>query len=253
LGIEAHRGDLTDTDSLVAGAKACDGVIHTAFINDFSKFAANAEYDRLAIEAMGAVLGAGQPFVVTSGTAATALLDPGHLGTEDDAPPSGLPRIASEELALAMASRGVRASVIRLSPSVHGEGDHGFVPAIIDIAREKGVSAYVGDGANRWPGVHRLDAANLYRLALEKGSGGVRYHGVADSGVPFREIAEIIGRRLGLPVVSKAPDEAADHFGFLGMFVGLDCPASSAKTQAALGWRPTRTGLLADIDQPYYF
>ncbi len=253
LGVEAHRGDLTDSETLVAGAKACEGVIHTAFIHDFSQFAANAEFDRLAVEAMGAALGAGQPFIVTSGTAATALLDPGHLGVEADAPPSGLPRIASEEATLALASRGVRASVIRLPPSVHGEGDHGFVPTIIGIAREKGVSAYVGDGANRWPAVHRLDAAHLYRLVLEKAPGGARYHAIGDGGVPFREIAEVIAKRLSLPLVSKSPEEAPEHFGFLGMFVGLDCPASAKVTIEQLGWRPTRPGLIADLDQPHYF
>ena len=159
----------------------------------------------------------------------------------------------SEAAGLAMASQGVRVSMVRLPPSVHGDGDHGFVPRLIAIAREKGVSAYVGDGLNRWPAVHRLDAAHLYRLALEKGSAGARYHGVADQGVPFREIAEVIGRRLNVPVVSKSPEEAADHFGWISHFVSIDCPASSDETQQQLGWRPTHASLIPDIDRPAYF
>ncbi len=152
-----------------------------------------------------------------------------------------------------MAARGVRASVVRLPPSVHGDGDRAFVPALIGIAREKGVAAYVGDGLNRWSAVHRLDAAHLYRLALEKGSAGARYHGVADEGVPLREIAKVIGRHLNVPVVSKSPDEATDHFGWLGHFVVIDGPASSAQTQERLGWRPVQPGLIADLDQGHYF
>jgi nucleoside-diphosphate-sugar epimerase len=152
-----------------------------------------------------------------------------------------------------MSSRGVGASVVRLPPSVHGDGDHGFVPALINVAREKGVSAYIGDGLNCWPAVHRLDAAHLYTLALEKGSAGARFHGVADEGVPTRDIAEVIGRRLNLPVVSKSPEEVADHFGWIGHFFGMDGPASSAQTQQRLGWRPTQPGLLSDIDGPSYF
>jgi nucleoside-diphosphate-sugar epimerase len=152
-----------------------------------------------------------------------------------------------------MVARGVRASVVRLSPSVHGDGDHGFVPILINLAREKGVSAYVGDGSNRWSGVHRLDAAQLYRLALEQGSAGARYHGVADQGVAFREIAEVIGRRLNLPVVSKSPEEAASHFGWFAHFAAIDCPASSQRTQELLGWQPNQPGLIADIDRPRYF
>jgi nucleoside-diphosphate-sugar epimerase len=254
LGVEAHRGELSDRESLAAGARACEGVIHTAFIHDFSQYKANAEIDRRAIEAIGAALaGSGHPFVVTSGTAGTT---PGRLGTEDDAgdPRSvAAPRMPSEEAALALASQGVRASVVRLPPSVHGDGDHGFVPALIGIARQKGVSAHVGDGLNRWPAVHRLDAAHLFRLALEKGSAGARYHGVADEGVPVRDIADVISRRLNVPVVSKAPEEAADHFGFLGFFLGIDCPASSAQTQERLGWRPTQPGLIPDLDHARYF
>jgi len=253
-GAEVHRGALDDLDSLRSGASASDGVIHTAFIHDFSDYPASCRTDRLAIEALGAALaGSGRPLVVTSGI---ALLKPGRLGTEDDAadPSSaGSPRALSEEIALSMASRGVRVSLVRLPPSVHGDGDHGFVPRLIGIAREKGVSAYVGDGGNRWSAVHRLDAAHLFRLALEKGSAGARYHGVADVGVPVRDIAQVIGRRLNVPVVSKSPDQAAGHFGFLGYFFSIDCPASSAQTQQRLGWRPTQPGLIADVDRPRYF
>ena len=252
-GAQVHRGSLEDLESLRSGAAASDGVIHCAFIHDFSKFAENCEIDKHAIEALGAALaGSGRPLVVTSGTAGLA---PGSLATEDTAPPSGsfaLPRV-SEQAGLSMVSRGVRASALRLPPSVHGDGDHGFVPMLIGIARQRGVSAYVGDGLNRWCAVHRLDAAHLYRLALEKGSAGARYHGIADEGVPVRDIAEVIGRRLNIPVVSKSPGEAADHFGFLGLFLGLDMPASSAQTQERMGWRPTQPGLITDLDHARYF
>jgi nucleoside-diphosphate-sugar epimerase len=253
-GAEAHRGDLSERESLVAGARACDGVIHTAFIHDFSNYAAACATDRLAIEAMGAAFaGSDRPLIVTSGT---ALVAPGRLATEVDGPargPSSLPRVASEEAAAEMAARGVRVLVVRLPPSVHGDGDHGFVPLLIGIAREKGISAYPADGLNRWPAVHRLDAARLFRLALEKGSAGARYHGVADEGVPFRDIAGVIGRRLNVPVVSKAPEEAADHFGWFAHFAAIDNPTSSALTRQQLGWHPARPGLIADLDRPSYF
>ncbi|MET0935303.1 MAG: SDR family oxidoreductase [Luteibacter sp.] len=253
-GADVHRGSLEDLDSLKAGASAADGVIHTAFIHDFSDFAANCEIDRKVVTAFGDVLaGSDRPLLVTSGT---ALVSPGRLATEKDIPVRTAhtpPRIASDEAAMAAAARGVRASILRMSPSVHGKGDHGFVPMLIRIAREKGVSAYIGEGRNRWPGVHRLDAASLYRLALEKGVAGARYHGVADEGVPTKQIAEIIGRHLGLPVVSQSTDEAAAHFGWIAHFFGLDCPASSALTQAELGWTPRHEGLLADLEQGHYF
>ena len=188
--------------------------------------------------------------IVTSGT--LLLQRQGPLATEDDVTEANFPR-KSEDAALEIAARGVRASVVRLPPSVHGDGDHGFVPRLIAIAREKNVSAYVGDGQNHWPAVHRLDAAQLYRLALEKGSAGAQYHAIGDEGVPFRDIAGVIGRRLNVPVVSKSPEQAADYFTWLSHFVGVDAPASSAHTQERLGWRATRPSLIADIDRPSYF
>jgi nucleoside-diphosphate-sugar epimerase len=255
-GARARRGDLEDLDSLRAGAAESDGVIHTAFTNisATTTLADSARADLRAVQAIGeALAGSGKPFLVTSGT---GLLTAGRVGTEEDAPDPAshaAPRIPSEEAALALAARGVRSAVVRLSFSVHGDGDHGFVPALIEIAKAKGVSAYPGDGANRWPAVHRLDAARLFRLGAEGAPAGARLHGVADEGVPFRAIAAVIGQRLDLPVKSVTGDEAAGHFGWLAGFVAADAPASSALTRTLLGWQPTRPGLLADIGTGHYF
>jgi|SRR5580658_257475 nucleoside-diphosphate-sugar epimerase len=252
-GAQVHRGGLEDLESLRSGAAMSDGVIHTAFNHDFSKFAANCEMDRRAIEALGSALaGSDRPLVVTSGI---GLIAPGRLATEDDVPassPTSFPRV-SEQTAASLAARGVRASVIRL-PQVHDRVKQGLVTYAIALAREKGVSAFVGDGLNRWPAVHLLDAARLYRLVLEKGSAGSRYHAVAEEGVPLREIADAIGRGLKVPVAAMSAEEAAQHFGFLGLFVGADCPASSALTQERLGWRPTtQPGLIGDLDRASAF
>ena len=251
-GAEVHRGSLDDLDSLRSGAAASDGVIHTAFMHDFTDFAKVAAMDLHAIETIGAALkGSGRPFVIASGILMLAMLR--RLVTEEDVSDPAVPRVASENAAIALAERGVRSAVVRLPPSVHGEGDHGFVPTLISIARSKGVSAYPGDGSNRWPAVHRLDAAHLFRLALESAPAGSRLHAVADEGVPVREIAGVIGRRLDVPVVSVPVEEAGEHFGFLGNFFSVDSPASSTLTRQRLGWHPVQPGLLADLDQEYYF
>ncbi|RZL13652.1 MAG: SDR family oxidoreductase [Hymenobacter sp.] len=248
-GAEAHPGTLADLDSLRRGAATADGVIHTAYGHDFSAYEAAGQADKQAIEALGSALaGSGRPLVVAAGLAGLAT---GRPGTEEDTPGPSLRM--SEPAALAMAAQGVRASVVRLAASVHDHGDYGFVPTLINIARQTGVAAYVGEGLNRWPAVHRLDAARLFRLALEQGTTGARYHGVADEGLPLRDLAAIIGRHLNLPVVSKSPAEAADHFGWLARFVSLDMPASSARTQQQLGWHPTQPSLLADLEQGSYF
>ncbi|HEV2932211.1 MAG TPA: SDR family oxidoreductase [Streptosporangiaceae bacterium] len=260
-GAKVHRGGLDDPDSLRAGAAAADGVIHLAYIHDAMQagnFADPATVDLLAVQTMGAALdGSGKPFVITSGTLMLAFAAPGRLGTEADAIDTGeppRPRIASENAAVALAEHGVRSSVIRLAPTVHGPADaHGFVPRLISIARDKGLSAYVGDGSNRWPAVHERDAAHLYRLALESAPAGTRWHGAADEGVPFRDIAEAIGRRLNLPAVSISREEADAHFGFLGGLVTMDNPTSSAVTQELLGWKPVHPGLIADLRQSHYF
>ncbi|MFZ1903989.1 MAG: SDR family oxidoreductase [Steroidobacteraceae bacterium] len=250
LGAEVHRGALEDLDSLRKGAKKTDGTIHLAFIHDFSKFAENGQIDKHAIEAMGeALAGSHKPFIVTSGTLFAA---PGRIATEEDPVMPGLPRV-SETAGLAFAARGVRAMAVRL-PQVHGgDGRCGLVNWVLNIAREKGVSAYVGDGGNRWSGAHRLDVARLYRLALEKGVAGKSYHAVADEGVTVRDIAEIVGRHLELPVASIAPEKASEHFGMMATFVGRDGAASSALTRQWLGWKPTQIGLIADISRPGYF
>lgn len=248
-GAEAHRGSLEDLDSLKRGAAATDGVIHAAFIHDFAAYAAASETDRQAIEALGSALaGSDRPLVVTAGLAGFSL---GRPVTEEDAPTPS-PR-QSELTALKLAEQGVRTSVIRLAPSVHDKGDYGFVPTLIGIARQKGVAAYVGDGSNRWSAVHRLDAAQLFRLVLEQGAAGARYHGAADEGIPMRAIADVIGRHLNLPVVSKSAEEATDHFGWIGRFAGMDAGASSALTRQRLGWQPNQPGLLADLEHGHYF
>lgn len=248
MGAELHRGSLEDHASLRSGAAASDGVLHLGFNHDFSKFLDNCELDRRAILALGEELrGSERPLIVTSGV---ALLAPGRLATEDDEAAKHFPRV-SESAALSLA--GVRAAAVRLPPSTHGEGDHGFVPILINLAREKGVAAYIGDGGNRWPAAHRIDAARVYRLALEQGATAKHYHAIAEEGVPFKAIAEVIGRRLGVPVVSKSADEAEAHFGWFARFASIDVPTSSAKTRALLGWEPKEKGLIEDLDQPYYF
>jgi nucleoside-diphosphate-sugar epimerase len=252
--VEVLRGDLTDLEGLRKGAATSEAVIHTAFIHDFSKFAENCEIDRRAIEALGSALaGSDRPLIVTSGTGIA--FTPGRLTTEEDAPNSPIPRIASEQAAASVAAKGVHVSVMRL-PQVHDPVKQGLVTYMIATAREKGVSAYVGDGLNRWPAVHRLDAARLYRLALEKaaekGFAGARYNAVAEQGVPLREIAQAIGVGLGIPVESISPEKAGEHFGWLAHFVGFDVPASSALTQQRLGWRPIGPGLISDLNAMKY-
>jgi nucleoside-diphosphate-sugar epimerase len=253
-GASAHFGRLEDPASLASGAAAADGVIHTAYIHDFSEnndAAAYARIDGRAIETMGeALAGSGRPLVVAAGLVHT----PGRPSTEEDEAPDNpaYPRV-SERVALALAGRGVRASVVRLPPTVHGAGDHGFVPALIGIARAHGRSAYVGDGANRWAAVHRLDAARLFRLALEAAPAGARLHGVAEEGVPFRDIASVIGRHLDVPVTSVPAAAAAAHFGLFALFAGMDVPASSALTRKQLGWEPVHAELVPDLGQGHYF
>jgi nucleoside-diphosphate-sugar epimerase len=251
-GVQVQRGDLEDLESLRSGAAACDAVIHTAFNHDFSKFAANSEMDKRAIETLGSALaGSDRLLLVTSGIPSV----PGRPTTEeDDVPPPGssaYPRV-SEYTAMSLAANGGRVAVMRL-PQVHDRFKQGLVTYMIAIAREKGASAYVGDGRNRYPAVHVLDCARLYRLAIEKGEAGAKYHAVAEEGVPVRDIAEAIGRGLNVPVVSLSPEEAVGHFGWMGMFANLDMRASSALTQQRLGWRPTQHGLLADLEGPSAF
>jgi nucleoside-diphosphate-sugar epimerase len=252
-GATPHPGSLQDLDSLRRGAAWSDAVIHLAFNHDFSRLAENGADEQGAIEAMGTVLeGSNRPFIVTSGM---ALLAPGAVATERTPPRPASPSFPRdpEGAITALAARGVRVTAVRLPPSVHGHGDHGFVPRVIAFAREKGVSPYVGDGLNRWPAVHRLDAARVYRLAIEQGAEGGPFHAVVDEGVPFKAIAEVIGRRLNLPVVSRSPRDAEAHFGWFTRFAGADCPAASERTRSLLGWKPEQPGLLADIDHPAYF
>ena len=253
-GAEIHRGDLDDLDSLRAGAESSDGVIHLAYIHDFSKFEDNARVDQRAIEAIGEVLAdSHRPLVIANGT--LMLAADGRPATEEDGgdPALRFGRRLGEHLLLGLADRRVRSTSLRLPPTVHGEHDHGFLPMIIGVAREKGVSAYVGDGSNRWPAVHRLDAASLFRLALERAPAGSVLHGVGEEGVPIREVAEVIGRHLDVPVASISSEQAPEHFGFLGAFIGADSPASSALTRARFGWQPKQPGLIDDLEQGHYF
>jgi nucleoside-diphosphate-sugar epimerase len=252
-GAEVHRGDLEDLSSLRSGAAKADAVIHTAFIHDFSRFKEVCETDRRAIEALGSVLaGSARPLIVTSGTAMGSAA-PGQPASEDhfDSQHPN-PRAASELEAASVSARGVDVRVVRL-PQVHDPVKQGLITYLVAVAREKGISAFVQDGQNRWPAVHRLAAAELYRLALEKGSAGARYHAVAEQGVPLREIAEALGRGLKVRVVSMSAEEAGAHFGWLAMFAGSDMPASSALTQQRLGWRPTGPGLISDLGRMKYF
>ncbi|MEV0718291.1 SDR family oxidoreductase [Asanoa sp. NPDC050611] len=248
-GAEVLRGDLDDLAALRTGADGCDAVIHLAFIHDFSQFESSVRADARAIEAFGAALaGSGKPLVIASGTPAT----PGRAATERDDPSGAGPaagRAANARAALALTTRGVRASVVRLPRTVHGEGDHGFIARLVGIARERAVSGYVGDGSSRWPAVHVLDAARLFRLAVERAEGGAVLHATGDEGVPVREIAETIGRHLDLPTASRP----AEEFGFLGGLLGVDQPASSTITRSLLGWEPTQPGLLEDLDKGHYF
>ncbi|MGE0216337.1 SDR family oxidoreductase [Mycolicibacterium sp.] len=250
LGAEVWRGSLDEPERLRAAASTADGVIHLGYHHDFSQYELAAELDRQAIEVFGQVLaGSGRPLVVTSGMAGLA---PDQVLTEDVAAPAAMPR-ASERAVFAFADRGVRASAVRLAPTVHGPGDHGFVPALIDTARRHGVSAYPGDGSNRWPAVHRLDAAPLFRLAAEQAPAGTVLHAVAEDGIPVRDIAEAIGQGLALPVESVPADTLAQRAGFIGHVFGLDLPASSALTRQRFGWQPRHPGLLADLARPDYF
>lgn len=256
-GADVHRGDLDDLDNLRAVAATADGVIHLAFKHEAMQtgdYAGAIAADLRAIETIGdALAGTGKPFVSTSGTLLLAFAGLTRVGTEADALDAG-PRVDAENAVVALADRGVRSSVVRLPPTVHSSLDHyGFVPTLIATARDKGVAAYVGDGNNRWPAGHTLDAAHLYRLALETAPAGARLHAVDDEGVPFREIAEAIGRHLDLPAISIPPEQADAHFGYLGPVVALDNPTSSARTRELLTWKPTHPGLIEDLDRGHYF
>jgi nucleoside-diphosphate-sugar epimerase len=250
-GAEAHRGSLEDLESLRSGAAQSDGVIHCAFDHDFSRFAANCEKDKRAIEALGAALiGSDRPLVITSGVGMGA--EHGRPAIEDVFNPSHPnPRVASELAGASLSAAGVNVVVVRL-PQVHDPVKQGLITPYVDLSREKGVCAYVGDGLNRWPAAHVFDVARLYRLALEKRQPGARYHAVDEEGVAVRDIAEVVGRGLKVPVVAMSPEEAAGHFGWLAPFAGMDMPASSAQTRERLGWRPTGPGLIADLEQMRY-
>ncbi|WP_028064122.1 SDR family oxidoreductase [Solirubrobacter soli] len=249
LGATVRRGDLDDVDGLRAGAADSQGVVHLGYNHDFSRMPDAARTDLAAITAMGEALeGTGAPLVMASGTLGLA---PGRVGTEDDIPDPGVhPRVANAEVARAFADRGVRPIVARFAPTVHGPGDHGFIAVLVGVAKEKGVSAYVGGGANRWPAVHRLDAGRLVALAVDHAPAGSILHATAETGIPAREIAEAIGNALDVPTTSIEPEQAAEHFGWIGGFFAADAPASSARTRALLNWEPTHPGLLEDI--PHY-
>lgn len=263
-GAEVQRGTLDDLEALRSAAAASDGVINLAFNHDIAfsgGFQTAADSERRAVETFGEVLaGSDRPFVIASGLLGRV---PGRVATERDGHDSdpaaavmgGGPgtRLATAQMTLSLASRGVRSSIVRLPPTNHGDGDNGFMATLVNIARDKGVSGYIGDGSNRWPAVHRLDSAHLFCLALEKAPVGSTLHAVADEGVPIRAIAEVIGRHLDLPVVSISPEDAGQHFGWIGSFLAIHSPASSALTRELLGWQPTQPGLLADLDQGHYF
>lgn len=253
-GAEVHRGDVFDPDSYLDAVAAADGVIHLAYDHSFTDLADAAAQDLRVTRAIGERLaGTGKPLVTTGGTLMLAILRPGEFGLEQTTSPGG-PRVDSENATIALAERGVRSSVVRLAPLVHSDLDHhGFAPIMIRVAREKGVAAYVGDGANRWPGINTRDAARIYRLALESAPGGTRLHGVENEGYAFREIAETIGGRLGVPTASISAEEADAHFGFLGALVGRDNPTSNEFTRKTLGWEPEHVGLIEDLKQDHYF
>jgi nucleoside-diphosphate-sugar epimerase len=256
-GAKVQRGNLDEIDILRKSAAAADGVIHLAFKHEAMRAGDMGDAvaaDLRVVHTIGdALAGTGKPLVIASGTLLLAMAGLGRTGTEADTLEAG-PRIDAENAVVVLADRGVRSSAVRLPPTVHSSLDHhGFVPTLITIARDKGIAAYVGEGSSRWPAGHTLDVARLFRLALEAAPAGSRLHAVGDEGIPFRQIAQVIGRHLDLPVVSIAPEEAAEHFGFLGMLVQLDNPTSSARTQELVGWQPTYPGLLEDLDQGHYF
>ena len=250
MGATVQRGDITDHVGLRAGADGVDGIVHTAFIHDFSAHEAAAAVDLAAVELFGDLLeGSGRPLVIASGIL-------GAVSVETDRPDPATvwsPRVRTEATLLGFAERGVRSSSVRLSPTVHGDGDHGFMAALVGMDREKGSSGYIGDGGNRWPAVHRLDAAHLFCLALEKAPAGSVLHAVDDEGVPLRDVADVIGRHLDVPVISVAPDDAVDHFGWLGRMLAIDSPASSAITRELVGWEPTHPKLIEDLELGHYF
>ncbi len=261
-GVQVQRGTLDDLDSLRSAAAASDGVIHLAFKHDLAftgDFQGAADADRIAVETFGeALAGSDKPFLIASGTLGIA---PGRVATEQDGhgPAAAAwgagpeTRRATAELTLSFASRGVRSSIVRLPPTNHGDGDNGFMAALVGIARAKGVSGYIGDGANRWPAVHRLDSAHLFRLALDQAPAGSTLHAVAEEGVPIKSVAEVIGRHLDVPVVPISAEDAAEHFTWLAGFLGADSPASSTLTRELLGWQPTQPGLIEDLDKGHYF